>query len=201
MLLFTVDVSEFNPVVDDSYKRHWFSFRLCDGDHVDNHVLPNFHWAMKHVSNRQLVNFSGYVVYRPGMNSVILNNLKHIGFPANSVLMIDAESWGGDISGDHSAEINELYRLLFERQGKVREYVWGYGNRGPDAEVWPAKPVRMPWLVASYGGSKPDIQNMAGWQYTNGNFTLSAARKNWPRRSAPFGKCDHNALFITPKPY
>ncbi|WP_238534949.1 hypothetical protein [Gordonia polyisoprenivorans] len=91
--------------------------------------------------------------------------------------MVDVESWGGQIRGDHSDAINRL--------------VWGLGDwRGPridgrprrvigylnphDAPIWPVRPP-IGFVVPSYGawpafppGTSDLRRHMIAHQYTNG---------------------------------
>jgi hypothetical protein len=75
--------------------------------------------------------------------------------------------------------------------------VWAYGNRGPDLIVWPTKADWLGWVVASYGGDKPDEPNMIGWQYTDGQRKYD--RDDFPHATPPFGRCDHNAFYKLPE--
>jgi len=195
------DVSEFQHPVDDSFNRRWLIFRACDGDYVDHNVRHNLAWAVKAKASGKIDGFTVYVVYRPGKNRAILSILNSSGVPQDCVVMIDAENWGGQIHGDHSADINALADALRARQGGDPDLVWGYGNRGPDLTVWPHKPGWMGWVVASYGGSRPDVPNLIGWQYTDGQRQYDQA--GLPAATPPFGRCDHNVLLgvpIRPKP-
>lgn len=196
MSVVTVDVSEFQQPVDDSYEREWLIFRGCDGDYQDRNAARNLAWAVKARAAGRLRNFTVYVVYRPGKGQASLNLLDRLKVPHDCVLMIDAETWGSQIVGDHSTEINALAARMRVRQGGRLDLVWAYGNRGPDISVWPHKPDWLGWVVASYGGSKPTVPNMAGWQYTDGQYVLP----NLPNRSKPFGACDHNVIYKLPAP-
>lgn len=188
----TVDVSSYQVPVDDSYNRKWLIFRICDGNYLDPKSKQNLRWALRARAAGKLDGFTGYVVYRPGMNQKIIDLLDSVGFPRDAVVMIDAENWGGQIQGDHSTDINHLASQLSFRQG-ANARVWGYGNRGPDQQVWPSKPRWLRWIVASYGGSKPAVAGMVGWQYTNGQYQVGGL----PNSTPPFGRCDHNVLYLT----
>lgn len=189
------DISEFQPVVDDTYRHEWLIFRACDGSYTDQHAARNLAWALEARDAGLLRGFAVYLVFRPGLTLVSLAILGQLGVPDDCVLMIDAESWGGEIVGDHSTEINAFAARCRVRQQGRADLVWGYGNRGPDLTVWPHKPQWLRWVVASYGGSKPNVPNMAGWQYTDGQYLVTG----FPSSSPPFGRCDHNVLYNPPE--
>lgn len=199
MVTFAPDVSEFQVPVDDSFNRDWLIFRVSFNGNVDSRARQNLAWAKKARADGRIKGFTGYVVPLPGGNAACVASLDAIGFPADAPVMIDAEKWRGqtyEIFGDHSDQFNELARLLRGRQNGRDDLVWAYGNRGPDIEVWPRKADWLGWVVASYGGSKPDEPNMIGWQYTNGQPEYD--RDGFPHATPPFGRCDHNALFQLP---
>lgn len=190
------DVSEHQgKPADDTYPHDWLIFRACFGaGYTDRLAAQNLAWAVKARADGRLRGFTAYVVYLPGENAGVLAQLDRLGVPRDCPIMVDAEHWGGEsyqIDGDHSPDINNLAAALRKRQGGRADLVWAYGNRGPDLAVWPSKPTWCGWLVASYGGSKPDVPNLAGWQYTNGQYTVPGL----PSSSAPFGACDHNVLY------
>jgi hypothetical protein len=151
-------------------------------------MLANAKWATGAVQSGRMIGWTAYVVYRPGQNATVLEN--HALLPAGGYVMVDVESWQGAIRGDHSAEINQLITALAARVGQSR--VWGYGNQSDLASIWPSRPSWVSVVVASYGGSKPTVPNMIGWQYTNGNYSVAGL----PSASAPFGSCDHNVLYL-----
>jgi hypothetical protein len=186
------DVSYFQPPVNDSFPHRWLIFRGCDGAFVDPNVKVNLAWCQKAKAAGRIDGFTVYVVYRPGLNVVILAILDRLGIPADCVVMIDAETWGGQIRGDQSAGLNQLAGALATRQGS-RNRVWGYANRGDFASMWPTRPTWLGCVLASYGGSKPSMPRMVGWQYTNGQYFVTGK----PSSSAPFGPCDHNELYLT----
>lgn len=189
------DVSEFQVPVNDSYPHRWLSFRVCDGSYVDRNAGANLAWSEHAVASGRMDGFTVYVVYRPGMNQVILSNLDHLAVPKTCAVMIDAESWGGQITGDHSAELDALANALHARQGGDPNLVWGYGNRGDIATLWSNRPSWLGFDVASYGGSQPAApagDHLIGWQYTDGQYAVAGL----PSSSAPFGPCDHNIFYI-----
>jgi hypothetical protein len=188
------DVSEFQTAVNDTYPHRWLIFRVCDGDYLDQRCRTNLAWAIKARTAGKLDGFTVYVVYRPGKNAAILKHLNDVGLPHDCKVMIDAESWSGAITGDHSTEMNALATAVAKRQGSQAN-VWGYANRGDYAGIWPHRPAWLGLVVASYGGSKPASPGpgpLVGWQYTDGQYSVAGL----PSTTAPFGKCDHNQLYV-----
>lgn len=188
------DISEFQPVVNDSYPHRWLTFRVCDGDYLDHNVTANLAWCKAALAAGKLDGYTVYVVYRPGMNSTILGHLDGAGIPNDCWVMVDVESWGSQITGDHSTEINALCSALAKRQGD-QSRVWGYANLNDYRTVWPNRPAWLGLVVASYGGQQPTSPGpgpLVGWQYTDGQYS----EPNLPSSSAPFGACDHNLLFM-----
>lgn len=189
------DISEYQVPVNDSYPHRWITFRACDGSYVDRNAPANLAWCQRALTAGRLDGYGVYVVYRPGANAAILATLSRLGVPTGCTVMVDAESWGGQIRGDNSAELNALANALVARQG-AQSRVWGYGNRSDLSGLWPGRPSWLGVVVASYGGSKPTgIPNMVGWQYTDGQ--PQYAVPGLPSASAPFGPCDHNELYLT----
>lgn len=190
-----VDISEFQPPVTDAYPHRWLILRCCDGSYVDRNLAHNLAWAVYARKTGKLDGYTVYVVYEPGQNNAILANLDAAHVPADCTIMIDVESWGGKIHGNHSGEINALARALAKRQGSPAR-VWGYANRGDYAAIWLTRPKWLGLVVASYGGSKPDSPGpgpLVGWQYTDGQYQVPGL----PNSSPPFGRCDHNQLYIS----
>lgn len=196
----TCDVSYYQVPVNNLYMREWLIFRCCDAGFHDPNCDANKAWASAAVASGRIRGWTAYGVFRPGQNAAMLEHAAML--PAGGHVMVDVESWGGKISGDHSAEINSLVaslRKLFPGQllpGVDR--VWAYGNRADLASIYPNR-GNTQVVVASYGGSKPAVPNLIGWQYTDGTYMVPGL----PSVSAPFGACDHNVLFlplVTPPP-
>jgi hypothetical protein len=189
-MIIAADVSYFQRKVDSSYPREWLIIRGCDGDFLDPNASFNADWCRGAVAQGRMVGWSMYVVYRPGANGAILDNLQALGGPFDR-LEIDIESWQGAIRGDRSDEINSLALDLAALVGAGN--VWRYGNRGDLASIHPRPLPGQLTRVASYTSGRPtDVPNLIGWQYTNGveNHTGN------PATSAPFGACDHNELYV-----
>jgi hypothetical protein len=185
----------FQPPADDSYPHRWLILRACDGAYTDRNAAQNLAWAQKAVAAGRLDGFTVYVVYRPGLNSTILATLDRLRVPGDCMVMVDAESWGGQISGDQSAGLNGLVNSLAARQGSQGR-VWGYANRSDYASLWPGRPSWLGLVVASYGGTRPPVPGMIGWQYSDGTYQVAGL----PSSSPPFGACDHNELYLTTQP-
>lgn len=183
------DVSYFQDAVDDTYSRRWLIFRCCDGDFHDPNCGVNSAWAEKALAEGRIDGWTAYCVYRPGKNAAVFGHMAAL--PAGGYRMIDAESWAGAIVGDHSVEINQLAHSLLQRNPL---HVWGYGNKGDLASIWPSRGT-LPVVVADYSAVKPSLPNMVGWQYYGG--TPNPVPAGYPTSSAPFGNCDHNELYVT----
>jgi len=97
-----VDCSEFQPPVNDTYPHRWITFRVCDGSYVDHNAAVNLAWCKRALAAGRLDGYGVYVVYRPGLNAKILGILDWLSVPADCTVMVDAETWGGQISGDQS---------------------------------------------------------------------------------------------------
>jgi hypothetical protein len=189
---FATDVSYYQDAVNDDYPHHWFIFRGCDGTFVDPKFSVNHAWAKKATASGKLAGFTVYVVYRPGVN--VLDVLKGIvGLPHPKLtVMIDVESWSGQIRGDYSAGITALANGLAAWLGDKRR-VLAYGNQGDLANLYPDRPSWLRLVVASYGSVKPNVHNMIGWQYSDGESRWPVPT-GYPRSTPPFGRCDHNVF-------
>jgi peptidoglycan hydrolase-like protein with peptidoglycan-binding domain len=174
------DVSVWQRVVDDSYPHPFFCFRSNDGaGYRDRNFAPNRAWADGAVASGKIAGYLVYYVYRPGSDSV--GTLQAMcGTPsAHMAVMIDLESWGGQIRGDHSENINADYQRLAAWLGNPARVV-GYGNVGDLNSLWPHKPAGIRLVVASYGAN-PGYPGKFAHQFAD-NY-----------RSAPFGPCDINS--------
>lgn len=189
------DVSEHQVTINDAFNRKFVMFRdTSEWDRPDADQPVNQRWAMAARTSGKIVNFGVYVI--PGFvsNAELLARLDVTAVPRDCVVMIDWETWSGQLSGDHSASNNDLASRLRARQGGRADLVWGYSNRG-DLSAWSSRPSWLGFIIAGYNGNDPrdeGIGNVVGWQYSNGveNHT------SWPSSTPPFGACDHNALFI-----
>lgn len=186
------DVSEFQTPANDSFNRDFVMFRIAsEYCHQDNNYSANVSWALGARARGKIKQFGGYVIPSVSSNAAVLAAIPG-SFPRDAVIMIDMEGWGGLVSGNHSGELNQLADALRARQGGRADLVWGYGNTGDLAAIWPTRPAWLGVIVAGYGGSAPPaVSGRIGWQYTNGTENGSAM----PSATPPFGGCDHNVLY------
>lgn len=172
------DISEWQPVVDDSYPYRWLSIRSNDGTYRDRNFSANWKTAQSWLDSGRLRGLIVYCVYRQNWRDVLETHLEMQRENRPDVVsMVDVESWGGQVRGDNSDQINRL--------------VWGIGDwRGPaisgrprrvigylnprDSSIWPTRPP-IGFIVPSYGRSPSfppgtgDVRRqMIAHQYTNG---------------------------------
>lgn len=209
------DVSKWQPAVDDSFNRSFLMFRaLAEQGGIDAKAPTNLAWcvrqrgpagkiraavaAVKSVLGMRvpvrLINFGVYVIPEFVAPAMLVLGLDALGVPRDCVVMIDWESWSGKLSGDHSVRLNNLADRLRARQGGRPDLVWGYSNRG-DLNGWRTRPAWLGMIIAGYNSNDPrddGIPNVIGWQYADAveNHT------SYPSSTPPFGRCDHNVLFI-----
>jgi GH25 family lysozyme M1 (1,4-beta-N-acetylmuramidase) len=190
------DVSQYQVPVNDHFTRSFLMFKVTEGTgHVDPHAAANGAWCYANSGKgKKLVGYGGYHVWYPGNEQAQAEK-----FFANArlsscfVAMIDVESWGGRNSGDNSASITALANLFAAKLGQRRVKV--YGNSSDLAELFPKRPAWLGIIKANYS-SQPPTEPWVGWQYTDGSTTWPIPN-GWPRGSAPFGNCDHNAYYGT----
>lgn len=165
-----VDSSYYNPNVSDAYPVGAYAARSNEGGGFrDPAFVANCRWAYGRIKAGRLALFAAYYVYRPRQNSLALLE-SQIGTPfPGLVVMVDVESWGGQIKGDHSAAINAEVRSLAVWLGSERRVI-GYGNYRDLAKIWPHRNgTRV--IVADYSDS-PDrtvlgrVAGAIGRQYT-----------------------------------
>lgn len=185
------DVSYYQPAVDDSYPYPVLCIRSNDGTFRDPKFQdprtgkpgPNWVWARQALDSGRLSALIVYTVYRPNWEQTANVMIDMVGTPPHPkiVAMIDVESWGGQISGDHSGNINRMYWKLAEWLGDRRRVI-GYGNRGDLDSIWPVKPEGVRLIVASYP-KRPNYPGMIGHQFSSSH------------PIAPFGQCDANTAY------
>jgi hypothetical protein len=195
---FATDTSYYQAPVDDTYPHPWVIFRGCDGTFVDPLFSKNYAWACKAAAAGKIVGFTVYAVYRPGID--IVQQIKGIvGVPDKHLtVMIDVETWGGQIGGNRSSEITRMAEGFASWLGS-RKRVLAYANRGDFAVLFPSRPSWLKLVVAGYSSVQPVFPNMIGWQYSDGEARWSVPA-GYPRSTPPFGACDHNVFpFHTPQ--
>ena len=102
-------------------------------------------------------------------------------------VMLDVESWGGQLSGDQSAGINAAYEAVGAFIGSTAKVI-GYGNVSDLNTLWPNKPPGIRLVIAAYGNNPPYPGKVAH-QYTDG----SGYGGGLPEGAPPFGRCDMNS--------
>lgn len=159
------DVAEFQKPVDDSYPYRVLSIREGDGTYKDAHFTNNYNWCVANVG-KKLDFFIIYIVYEPGKDWV--GNVTGAIGKANSrmAVMVDVESWGGKITGNHSADINAGVMKLAAWLGSLKRVI-GYGNASDLNSIWPSKVLAPNHIVlANYVGN-PSFPNKFAHQYSD----------------------------------
>lgn len=173
------DVSEFQCVVNDAYPWPVLAFRSNDGTYRDRKFAANLAWAKGAVARGKLAFFIVYAVYEPDGGNWASTLMSMVGTPHPAmVVMMDVESWGGRISGDHSADINAGRARLAQWLGNSARVI-GYGNVGDLNRLWPNKNGAQV-VIAAYG-SNPSYPGKIAHQYTDRG------------ACAPFGTADMNS--------
>lgn len=158
------DVSQFQTTVNDAYPHSVFAFRCNDGEYRDKAFAENYAWSARAADDGRLVAFIVYCVFEPGV-AWASTLMQAVGNPhPKLVVMIDVESWGGKIGGDHSHDINEGRDKLAAWLGDRRRVI-GYGNVGDLDTLWKSKGDAK-LIVAAYG-SNPSYPGKIGHQYTS----------------------------------
>lgn len=172
------DISEHQPVVDESYPYEWLSIRSNDGTYRDQNFSANWDIARKWLDAGRLRGLIVYCVYRPNWREVADVHVEMQGENRPDVVsMVDVESWGGQISGDHSDAINQLVWTISDWRGphlhRRPRRVIGYLNPN-DAAIWTVRPP-IGFVIPSYGsppafppGTEDLGAQMIAHQYTDG---------------------------------
>jgi hypothetical protein len=182
------DVSEWQRPVDNSYPYRVICIRSNDGTHRDVKWSTNYEWCKRRCDEGALDFFIVYFVWRPNWQQAVATHKNLVGQPhPRMVVMIDVETWGGQIRGDQSAGINGAYADLANWLGNTQRVI-GYGNRGDLDEMWPQKPDGLRLVVAGYG-TNPAYPGKLAHQYTNGQ----GFGGGLPEGASPFGVCDMNS--------
>ncbi|ASR85231.1 endolysin [Mycobacterium phage SirPhilip] len=185
------DVSEWQSPVTDAYTDAGYRvlcIRSNDGTHRDVDWQSNYAWCRRAVDDGRLAMFIVYFVWRPIWTEAVATLKSQIGQPhPNMAVMIDVESWQGQITGDQSDGINAAFESIASWLGDRRKVI-GYGNAGDLDNLWPRKPAGVRLVVAGYG-RLPTYPGMIAHQYTDGG----GYGGGLPEGAPPFGNCDMNA--------
>jgi hypothetical protein len=131
-----------------------------------------------------------YFVWHPNWQDGVATLKSQVGHPhPKMVIMLDVESWGGEITGNQSAGINAAFEDICTWLGDRRRVI-GYGNQGDLDSLWPQRPAGIRLVVAKYSTTRPNYPGQIAHQYTDGSGYGSG-----PQGSAPFGNCDHNFAY------
>ena len=182
------DVSEWQVGVDHSYPYPVLCIRSNDGTYRDHRWRHNYDWCRRNADAGRLTFFIAYFVWRPNWQQTVETFAGQVGTPhPQMVVMLDVESWGGQIRGDRSTEINAARREVGEFVGSTARVI-GYGNVGDLDRLWPRKPPGLRLVIAAYGHN-PVYPGKVAHQYTDG----SGYGGGLPEGAPPFGNCDMNS--------
>jgi hypothetical protein len=161
------DVSEWQVGVNDTYPYSVLCIRSNDGTYRDRQWVNNYGWCLRNVDTGRLTFFIVYFVWRPNWRETVETFKSQVRAPhPRMAVMIDVESWGGQISGDQSTGINAAYEAVGAYVGSPAKVI-GYGNVGDLNLLWPTKPAGVRLVVAAYG-SNPPYPGKIAHQYTDG---------------------------------
>lgn len=182
------DVSEWQVPVDNSYPYRVISIRSNDGTYRDKRWATNYNWVRRATDESRLEFFIVYFVWRENWLETVNTLKSQVGTPhPKMAVMIDVESWGGQITGNHSQGINNAYWNIANWLGDPRRVI-GYGNVSDLNNLWPVKPPGIRLTIAAYGAN-PDYPGKISHQYTNGQGYGAPL----PQGAPPFGNCDVNS--------
>jgi len=188
------DVSEWQVPVDDRYPYRVLCIRSNDGDHRDRNWQVNYPWCRSRCDAGTLEFFIVYFVWRPNWRRTVDVLRELVGDPhPRMAVMIDVESWGGQITGDQSDGVNRAYWAVADWLGDRRRVI-GYGNVGDLDRLWRVKPEGIRLVVAAYG-TNPDYPGKVAHQYTDGQGYGTGLEPGTalPDGAPPFGYCDMNS--------
>ncbi len=184
---FWADVSYYQAPVNDSYPHPVLAFRSNDGTYRDTACAHNLDWSKGAADSGKLACFIVYLVYRQNWQDTLNTCISMIGAPhPKMAVMIDVESWGGQIGGDQSDGINRLYWGLADWLGNKAKVI-AYGGTSDLDTLWPTKPDGVRLVIANYGRN-PDYPGRFAHQYTDGQ----GYGGGLPEGAPPFGNCDMN---------
>jgi len=197
-IIFWTDWSEWQSATYNAgYPYQFAAYRVCLGtSYVDKKIGGNTGWCHANAGpGKQLtLGHCGYLVWYPGNEQTqadLFFNLAQV--DDHFTAMIDVESWGGQIGGDHSNQITALADILAGKLSRQRVKV--YGNSGDLNSIYPNRPSWLGVIKAGYSSVAPPGP-WDGWQYSDGS-TQWPAPPDWPRAAPPAGPSDHNAFLGT----
>lgn len=188
MATFWADVSEYQPVVNDSYPHRVFFFRSNTGSVKDRKADQNLTWGLKALEEGRIDILGVYYFFRPGAancdlwRQVVTRNGR---IDPRIVCMVDVESGAGSSQGaipirDHSTEINDEIARVRGWLGGARTI--GYYNPRADPVLWQSR-GNVPLVVPHYTGTPGDTYSYPG------RFAHQYSDKV---ACPPFGPCDAN---------
>ncbi|MCT7369474.1 hypothetical protein A7R75_10740 [Mycolicibacterium llatzerense] len=182
------DVSEWQRPVDDSYPYRVLTIRSNDGTYRDKDWAANYAWCRAAADSGKLSFFIVYFVWRPNWQDAVATLKSQIGQPhPRMAIMLDVESWEGQIRGDQSAGINAAFEDIAAWLGDRRRVI-GYGNTSDLNTLWRTQPAGVRLVIAAYG-SNPEYPGKIAHQYTDGQ----GHGGGLPEGAPPFGNCDMNS--------
>jgi len=173
------DISRYQVPVNNSYPYKFISFRSNDGTYKDSNFQTNLAWAKAAADSGRIAGFIVYFVWRSDWQSAINTLKSQVGTPhPKMAVMIDVESWSGQISGNHSTSINATRESLIKWLAGNRKRVIGYGNYYDLTSIWPSRGDTQ-IIIANYS-QEVSFPNKIAQQFSYTYYI------------PPFGKCDAN---------
>lgn len=147
------DVSQYQQKpIDESYKWRVFAFRTNSGDKKDTLAEENARRALEMLNSGRLDIVIPYYFFWPGQDNCDLHKeiLARVGLWVHprTLSMVDVESANWQITGTHSAEINDEVRRMQGWYGNPRRVI-GYYNSNATPDLWPTR-GRLNLVVPQY---------------------------------------------------
>lgn len=193
--VYWADVSQYQPLIDNTYPHRVVSFRSNSGDKEDTKFRENYMRALDMVSLGQLDAIIVYYFFRPGQaNCDLWNQMVRIDnkIPDCVVCMVDVEgapdkNGKRTITGNNSFEINDEIVRLRKWLGDDRRVI-GYHNPNPDPDLWTQKPPGgINLIVPKYNN---DVSKTPAYPNDGGRVFGHQYSDKIP--CSPFGPCDAN---------